>query len=206
MNSQLIKTLFLDIGGVLLNDGWGHETRNKTLAHFKLDSDEINKRFGLTLNSYEEGKLTLPEYLKLVVFYETRNFSEEDFAVFMFKQSIAYQDAIDFFKEIKKRYHLKVIALSNEGREMNAYRVEEFKLNELFDAFISSSFVHTRKPDADIFHMACDISQTVPEHSLFIDDTLMFVEIAQTLGINGMHYQGLDITKNKLKTFGLSLE
>ena len=204
MKQKKITTLFLDIGGVLLTNGWGQTARNKTVAHFKLDKDEVNERHHLTFDTYEEGKLTLTEYLKRVIFYEKRKFSENDFTKFMFNQSIAYPGTIAYFKEIKKRYTLKVIAVSNEGRELNAYRVKKFKLNELFDAFISSSYVHLRKPDMDIFRMASDISQTLPENALFIDDRLMFVQVAQTMGINGIHYEGLEKLKTELKAFVLT--
>jgi len=206
MKEKKITTLFLDIGGVLLTNGWGQTARNKTIAYFKLNSDEVNERHHLTFDTYEEGKLTLTDYLKRVIFYEKRKFSENDFTKFMFNQSLAYADTIAFFKKIKKRYHLKVIAVSNEGRELNAYRVEKFRLNELFDAFVSSSYVHLRKPDVDIFLMAVDISQTVPENSLFIDDRLMFVKVAESLGLYGIHYQGLEKVKNQLKAFGLVVE
>ncbi len=203
---KIITTLFLDIGGVLLTNGWGHEARNEAVEHFGLEGEEMNERHHLTFDTYEEGKLTLNEYLQRVVFYETRQFSSDDFITFMFKQSLAYPDTINFFKEIKKRYHVRVIAVSNEGRELNAFRIKEYKLNELFDAFVSSCFVHLRKPDADIFRMATDISQTAPEHSLYIDDRLMFVKVAQSLGMCGIHYKGLDDAKNQLKTFGLIME
>lgn len=205
MKEKKITTLFLDIGGVLLTNGWGQTARSKTVAHFKLDSKEVNERHHLTFDTYEEGKLTLTDYLKRVIFYEKREFSESDFTKYMFSQSLAYPDTIAFFKEIKKRYHLKVIAVSNEGRELNAYRIKKYKLNELFDAFVSSTYVHLRKPDVDIFLMACDISQTLPENSLFIDDRLMFVQVAETMGINGIHYEGLDKVKTELKAFGLTI-
>src|SRR5277367_3215702 len=172
MKEKKITTLFLDIGGVLLTNGWGQTARTETAAHFKLDIAEVNERHHLTFDTYEQGKLSLTDYLKRVVFYETRKFSEADFTKFMFNQSLPFPETINFFKEIKKRYHLKVIAVSNEGRELNAYRIKKYKLNELFDAFVSSSYVHLRKPDVDIFLMACDISQTAPENSLFIDDRL----------------------------------
>jgi putative hydrolase of the HAD superfamily len=206
MKTVAITTLFLDIGGVLLSNGWGGEQRNKAISHFKLDGNELNERHHLTFDTYEEGKLTFKEYLKRIVFYEKRKFSEREFIKFMFKQSLVYQDTIDFFKELKKHYNLRVIAVSNEGRELNAYRIEKFKLKQLFDAFISSSYVHLRKPDADIFRMAIDISQTPPEQSLFIDDRLMFVQVARVLGIHGMHYQGLDLAKSQLKKFGLTID
>ena len=176
-----------------------------SIFDFELNAEELHERHHLTFDTYEEGKLTLSEYLKRTVFYEERSFSENDFITFMFKQSLPYQDTIDFFKEIKKRYQLKIIAVSNEGRELNAHRIQTFKLNELFDAFVCSSFVHMRKPDTDIFRMAIDISQTSPGNALYIDDRQMFVEIAKTIGLNGLHYLELDTAKKQLSEFGLSI-
>jgi hypothetical protein len=34
----------------------------------------------------------------------------------------------------------------------------------------------------------------------------MFVEVAQTLGLNGLHYVGLEEAKKQLKVFGLDME
>jgi putative hydrolase of the HAD superfamily len=206
MKGKEIKTLFLDIGGVLLTNGWDHNSRKKAIDHFKLDGDEMNERHHLTFDTFEEGKLTLNEYLKRVVFYKKRNFSEDDFRKFMFNQSASYADAIHFFKELKKKNKLRVIAISNEGRELNNYRINKFKLNKLFDAFVSSSYVHYRKPDIDIFRMASDISQTLPENSLYIDDRDMFVEVAQSLGMHGIHYKGLAEAKGQLKKFKFKKE
>jgi len=206
MNDIVIKTLFLDIGGILLNNGWGHESRNKAVDQFKLDGDEFHKRHILTFETYEEGNLTIQEYLERIVFYEKRVFSPEEFIRFMFRQSTAYTDTLWFFKEIKERYHLQVIALSNEGRELNAYRIKEFQLNTLFDAYVSSSFVHRRKPDLVMFRMAMDIAQAVPAQSLYIDDTLLFVEVMRDLGVNAIHYQGLKDAKRQMKEIGLGLE
>ena len=100
MNNKRITTLFLDIGGVVLTNGWGHEARNKAVEYFKLNNEELNERHHLTFDTYEEGKLTLSEYLKRIVFYKQRSFSEIEFTEFMFKQSLLYQDTFDFFKEI----------------------------------------------------------------------------------------------------------
>ena len=124
----------------------------------------------------------------------------------MYGESTALPGTIEFFKALKNRYQLRVIAVSNEGRELNDYRIKQFKLNELFDAFISSCFVHLRKPDKDIFSMASDISQTAPMHSLYIDDRSMFVEVAQSFGMNGLHYKGLDEAKVTLKALGFEID
>jgi transaldolase len=63
-----ITTLFLDIGGVLLTNGWDHQARQRAATHFKLDWNEMEDRHHLTFDTYEEGKLTLGEYLGRVVY------------------------------------------------------------------------------------------------------------------------------------------
>ena len=90
-----ITTLFLDIGGVLLTNGWDHAMRRQAAERFGLDYDEMNERHHLTFDTYEEGKLSLAEYLGRVVFYRPRSFSPEDFRDFIFAQSKPKPDMID---------------------------------------------------------------------------------------------------------------
>ena len=58
-----VTTLFLDIGGVLLTDGWDHHARKRAAMNFKLELAEMEDRHHLTFDTYEEGKLTLEEYV-----------------------------------------------------------------------------------------------------------------------------------------------
>ena len=155
-----IKTLFLDIGGVILTNGWDHHSRDLAAKTFKLDPVEFQHRHHLTFDTYENGKLTLKEYLNRVVFYEKRPFTRAQFQRFMFEQSQPYPEMLDMMAQLKKRYGLKIIVVSNEGRELNMYRIKKFKLERLVDSFVSSSFVHIRKPDTDIFQLAIDMAQT----------------------------------------------
>jgi putative hydrolase of the HAD superfamily len=190
-----ITTLFLDIGGVLLTSGWDRKSRQLAIARFQLDGEETEERHHLIFHLYEEGKLTIDEYLERVIFYRTRNFSKEDFKTFMFEQSSPIEGSLEFFKSLKDRNHLKVIALNNEALELNNFRIHKFRLSQLFDAFVSSCNVHLRKPDVGIFKMACEIAHTLPRNILFIDDRLMFVEVAISLGIHGYHFQSLEPAK-----------
>ncbi len=199
-----ITTLFLDIGGVLLTNGWDRQARTKAISKYNLDGEEVNERHHLTFDTYEVGKLSLDDYLNRVIFYEKRSFTKDDFKEFMFEQSQQLPDMIDYIKKIKKDHGLKVTAVSNEGRELTEHRIEKFKLYELFDSFIASSFVHFRKPDVDIFKIALDVSQTSPERVVYIDDRHMFVEVAGEVGIRGIHHTGFAETKEKLSEFGLS--
>ena len=198
MQAEKITTLFLDIGGVLLTNGWGRESRKLAAEKYQLDLVELNERHHLTFDTYEMGKLTLNEYLQRTVFYEKRNFTPDEFKTFMYSRSQPLPGSIDFFKELKKQHQLKVIAVNNEGSELNEYRIKQFRLNELFDAFASSCYVKFRKPDADIFRLACNMAQVQPQQGLMIDDRMMFVDVASSIGLNYIQFDNLESVKEKV--------
>jgi putative hydrolase of the HAD superfamily len=195
-------TIFTDIGGVLLTNGWDREGRKKAIKKFNLDPLETEERHHLTFDTYESGKISLSEYLKRLVFYTKRDFSEEDFRKFMFEQSRPFPEMLALIRGIKEKYGIKIAVVSNEGRELNNHRIDKFKLNEFVDFFISSCFVHFRKPDADIFKVALDIAQVSPEKVIYLEDRPMFVQVADGLGIRGILHQDFNTTRKLLADFG----
>jgi putative hydrolase of the HAD superfamily len=204
--SSPIEALFLDIGGVLLTNGWDHHMRKHAAEAFGLDYEEMNERHHLTFDTYEEGKLSLDTYLHRVVFYEQRSFSPKEFKSFMFAQSQPHQETIDLVKALKARYGLKVAAVSNEGRELTIYRIQTFHLERVIDFFVSSCFVHFRKPDEDIYRVALDISQVPADRIVYIEDRDMFVEAAEGLGIRGLLHRGYEATRRALEELGLEMK
>ena len=198
-----INCLFLDIGGVLLNDGWGQEASRLAAKTFNLDLEELKKRHNEALDTYEEGKLTLEEFLDRVVFYEERSFTQAQFWKFIFAQSKPYPKMINLVRRLKSRYGLKIVVVSNEGRELNEYRIQKFKLDGFVDFFISSCYVHLRKPDADIFRVALDTVRVPANQVVYIENTPMFVQIAKSLGIRSILHTDYKSTCAKLAAFGL---
>jgi len=203
MNQSEITTLFLDIGGVLLTNGWDRRMRRHAAEQFRLNYEDMDERHHLTFDTYEEGKLSLDDYLSRVVFYEPRPFSPDAFRRFMFAQSQPKPEMIELVRGLKETYRLKVAAVSNEGRELTVHRIQTFGLGEFIDFFISSCFVHIRKPDVDIFRLTLDCAQVRPEQVLYIDDRKMFVEVAGTLGIGGIHHVDSATTRRALEENGL---
>ena len=205
--SARVTALFLDVGGVMLTNGWDRKSRESAAKKFNLDLDELNDRHRMTFDTYESGKLSLDEYLQRSVFYTDRPFTPEQFRSFMFAQSIAYPEMIDLIKGLKARYGLKIAVVNNEGRELNEHRIRTFYLNEFVDFFISSCFVHFRKPDADIWKIALDIAQVPREEVVYIDDRPMFVQVAEGLGLKGIVHSHKDVgaTRNALAALGLVL-
>ena len=203
--SSPITDLFLDIGGVLLTNGWDDDIQKRTADKFGLDYHEMHERHHLTFDTYEEGKLSLDVYLNRVVFYKERSFSREEFKSFMYAQSQPFPEMIELMRRLKTQYGLEVAAVSNEGRELTVYRVQQFELGTVIDFFVSSCFVHFRKPDEDIYRIALDIAQVRPEQVVYIDDRAMFVEVAQGLGIRGIIHTGYQSTSKALEQFGLKI-
>ncbi len=201
--STPIKTLFVDIGGVLLTNGWDHHARRRAAKRFKLAWAEMEDRHSLNFATYEEGKLTLEEYLDRVVFLQKRPFTHAEFRRFMFAQSKPYPPMIELLRKLKTKYGLKIAVVSNEARELNAYRIRKFKLDGFVDFFVSSCFVHVRKPDADIFRLALDLAQTPVRQIVYIENTPLFVQVAEGLGIRGILHKDYNSTLAKLASLGL---
>jgi putative hydrolase of the HAD superfamily len=123
----------------------------------------------------------------------------------MFAQSKPFPEMIDLVTQLKASLGLKIVIVSNEGRELNAHRVQKFKLNRLADCFISSCFVHMRKPDMDILRLALDIAQVEASQVVFIDNTPMFIKIAEGLGIQSILHTDCKSTRTMLSTLGLDV-
>jgi putative hydrolase of the HAD superfamily len=198
-----IKCLFVDVGGVLLTDGWSHGASKLAVKKFNLDLEELNKRHTEALDTYELGKLTLEEFLDRTVFYEKRSFTPAQFRKFMFAQSKPYPKMIELVRQLKTRYGLKIVVVSNEGRELNEYRVHKFKLDGFVDFFIASCFISLRKPDADIFRVALETVRVSANQIIYIENTPMFVEIAEDMGIRSILHTDYKTTCAKLALLGL---
>jgi putative hydrolase of the HAD superfamily len=199
-----IRTLFLDIGGVLLSNGWSPYVRQAAQT-FGVDPEEVEARHDLTFAVYEEGKISLDEYLNRIVFYRERPFSREAFKDFMFSRSQPYPRMMELMRRLKHRYDLRVIAVSNEGKELALSRNRKFDLGALMDIFVYSYIVRSRKPDEGIFRVALEMAQQPPDQILYIDDQGLFVEIAIGMGIQGIHHTGYESTQATLGRMNYSV-
>ncbi|WP_214072803.1 HAD-IA family hydrolase [Mucilaginibacter sp. dw_454] len=198
MEASNLKILFFDIGGILLSNGWGHESRKLAAEKFGLDYAEVNALHTFIFNVYEIGSVTLDEYLDTVIFNHPRDFTREDFKEFVYQQSVELP-TLKWLKEWKKDCGFRIISINNEGKELNDYRVKKFKLHEFFDAFVSSCEVKLRKPDPSIWQLAMGIAQAQPNQCVYFDDRMMFVNAAQKLGIRAYQHTDLESTKKILQ-------
>jgi putative hydrolase of the HAD superfamily len=202
-----IRALFWDVGGVLLTNAWDHEERNLAIEHFHLDKDkdEIESRHKLCVQPFEEGHMSLDEYLQQTVFSQPRTFSPEEFKQYMFSlsKSKPKPDVLEIARGLRDRYLMGTI--NNESRELNQYRIATFQLTEYFKIFVSSCFVGLRKPDERIYRLALDLSQMKAEECCFIDDRPVNVEAATKIGMRAILLQNAGQLKNDLQEIGVAL-
>ncbi|HYZ84773.1 MAG TPA: HAD family hydrolase [Bryobacteraceae bacterium] len=202
----MIGTLFLDVGGVLGTNGWDRNMRRAAAEKFGLDLADLDMRHKQTFGTYEEGKITLDEYLERTVFCKPRDFSLDEFRAYMIQQSQPWRDMISLMMETKALNGLRVAITSNEGRELAEHRISYFGLRELGDVFIFSSFIGLRKPDLTFYRMALDISQSLPGEVLYLDDRDLFVEVAvRRVGVNGFPHKDIEETRQRLAQLGLKV-
>src|SRR6266849_5937557 len=164
-----ITTLFWDIGGVILTNGWDRRSRREAATAFHFDYEEFQDRHDLSFPAFDSGQITLNEYLDRTLFYRQRGFTRDEFTAFMFAQSKEYQETRAILDKVTSSGKYFVGAINNEPLELNQYRIEAFDLRRNFLVFFSSCYVRSRKPEEMIFRVALEVTQRPPEQCLFID-------------------------------------
>ncbi len=200
-----ITTLFWDIGGVILTNGWDRESRKEASAAFQLDWEEFQDRHDLSFPAFDAGQITLNQYLDRTLFYRARSFTREEFTAFMFAQSKEYPEVRAILDRVTNSGKYFVGAINNEPLELNQYRIEAFDLRRNFQVFFSSCYVGSRKPEETIFRVALEVSQRSPEQCLFIDDRSLNLESPRRLGMNTIHHQNAEQLRAELRNYGVEI-
>jgi putative hydrolase of the HAD superfamily len=193
-----ITTLFWDIGGVILTNGWDRGSRKEAANTFHLDWEEFQDRHDLSFPAFDSGQITLNEYLDRTLFYRPRGFTREEFTAFMFAQSNEFPETRAILDKLTTSRKYFVGAINNEPLELNQYRIEAFDLRRNFLVFFSSCYVRSRKPEELIFRVALEVTQRKPEQCLFIDDRLLNLEAPRRLGMNTIHHQNAEQLRSEL--------
>jgi len=199
-----VGTLFWDNGGVILTNGWDRDSRELAVDKFHLDWDDFEDRHELLLHNFETGALTLDEYMRRAVFYRPRSFTPEDFKAFMFAQSQPFPESLAFLGELARTRRYMLSSLNNESLEINEYRIAQFKLRDYFEAFFSSCYLGLRKPGAEIFYRALQITQRKPQECIFIDDRGLNLECAQEMGMHTIQFHSVGQLRDELARLGVT--
>ena len=198
-------TLFFDLGGVLLTNGWDTGARKRAAETFGLDYPEFQTRHEMLKTAFETGRLSLDSYVKKAVFHRPRPFSPEEFKAFMFQASQLLGETLEFVRTLAAAGYCRLYTLNNESRELHEYRVAKFGLDRVFQGFLTSCYLGQVKPDEDLYHNALGIASCRPEDAVFIDDRALNIEPALAMGLVGHQFVGLDDLKAFLAGLGIAV-
>jgi len=200
-----ITTIFFDIGGVLLTDGWGHASRRAAAEKFGLDWEEYAERHEKVAHAIETNRLSLDEYLRRTIFHRPRSFTREEFREFIFAQSQPYPETIEIARRLATSQKYLMATINNEIFELNVYRLQTFALRDIFPVFFSSCFLGIRKPDEAIYRLALQVTQRKAEECLFIDDREVNLECPREMGLQTILYNSASELRNVLPQHGIEI-
>lgn len=200
-----ITTLFWDIGGVVLTNGWDRESRKAASNAFPMDWEDFQDRHELSFPAFDSGLISLNEYLDRTLFFRPQRFSREEFTAFMFAQSKEFPESRAVLDALTRTGKFFIGSINNEPLELNEYRIQAFDLRRNFQVFFSSCYIHARKPEAHIFEVALEVTQRPPEQCVFIDDRPLNLESPRRLGMNVVHFQNAEQLKSDLRNLGVQV-
>jgi len=200
-----VTTLFFDVGGVVLTNGWDRGQRRRAVEHFALDWEEFSDRHDMVASQLETGTLTLGEYLERTVFYRPREFDPEAFTAYIQEQSQALPGMLELLGDLTATGRYYMATLNNESAELNRHRIETFGLRGYFDAFFSSSSLGVKKPDKAIYDMALAITMRSPGETVFIDDRELNLHCASLEGMRTVLHRDADQLRHDLGAMGVEI-
>ncbi len=201
-----ITTLFWDVGGVLLTNGWDRSQRQRAVERFGLEEEEFEARHEKLVEPLEAGQINLGAYLEQTVFYKLRPFSKEEFRRFLFAQSDARPESLAVVEEMARTRRYLMATINNEALEVNVYRIRQFGLRQYFSAFFSSCFLGVRKPSGAIYQRALGITQRDPNECVMIDDREENLEAPARMGMRVVRFESAAQLRDALARWGVEGE
>jgi epoxide hydrolase-like predicted phosphatase len=195
-----IRAVFIDFGGVIMRtedkeprtrlaERLGMSYRDLERIFFESDSSRRASRgeikeedhweavaAGLDVNRKEAGKI-IDEFF---------SGDQADMVLLNFLRSL--------------RPELKVGLISNAWSGLRTF-IKEQRFEDAFDEMIISAEVGIMKPDPLIYRLALEKFGVQPPESVFVDDVLVNVEAARTVGMTGIHFLGPEIALAELKQY-----
>ena len=204
-----IRTIFWDLGGVILTSGWDKHQRKRVLSRLGADLVTYEEMHDRANYYWERGLMTAEEFFLQTVLRPNPRLNltfDVLWPQVCAESKVLHPDCLDLLAAIKQSGRWRLATLNNESRELNEHRLNNFKLRTLFDYFICSGYVHEMKPSLGIYETAIDISGFPAHSALFIDDKKENCDAAAVLGINTICFESPAQLRQELTTYGIEVQ
>ena len=202
----MIKTIFFDIGGVLINI-YPNKFFENIGVLLSLPSTEIKKYFSKKDHDlYETGKISSNRFYKLFNsrLPKKKKINEDDFWSSWDLILGEEKRTIRIIEKLKLKYPIWLLSNTN-SKHLNNKTRERYNFPNIVDGYIYSYEAGFRKPNNDIYIYAAKKVNTKPVNCIFIDDLIENVYIAKKNGFNAIHYKNYDNLIFELKLFNINL-
>ena len=204
-----IRTIFWDVGGVILTNGWDKSQRTRVLGRLGVDLVAYEEMHDRANYYWERGLITAEDFFKQTVLRPNPRLNltfDLLWPQVCAESKVLHAECLDLLAQLKLSGRYRLATLNNESRELNGYRLDNFKLRSLFDYFICSGYVHEMKPAVGIYESAIDISGFPAHSSVFIDDKTENCEVARSLGMHAIRFESPTQLITSLKDFGIDVQ
>ena len=204
-----LRTIFWDVGGVILTNGWDLGQRTRVLGRLGVDLVAYEEMHDRANYYWERGLITAEDFFKQPVLRPNPRLNltfDLLWPQVCAESKVLHPECLDILAELKQSGRFRLATLNNESRELNEYRLDAFKLRSLFDYFICSGYVHEMKPMPGIYKSAIDISGFHAETALLIDDKQENCDAAAALGMQTIHFGSPSQLCMAFKNFGINLQ
>lgn len=197
-----IKNIVFDLGGVLIDLDFPRALKAFEQAGLTDIARDVQafSREGIFMD-IELGNISSDEFMKAICQRSERPMSVEEAKGFwnLILMGIP-QEKLALVRELRKKY--PVYLLSNTNQPHWEYVCNEilctdgYRLDDYFVKVFLSYEMHLAKPNKAIFEQMLQEAGLKAEETLFIDDSEVNCQAAETLGIQTLHYQiGGDLRK-----------
>ena len=207
--SGSIRTVFWDMGGVVLTNGWDVDQRARVLKRLKVNLEAYEEMHDRANYYWERGLITAEDFFSQTVLRPNAHL-DLTFDILWpqvcAESKVLHPECLDILAELKQMRRYRLATLNNESRELNEYRLDAFKLRSLFDYFICSGYVHEMKPMPGIYKSAIDISGFEAADCLVYRRQAGKLRCGGCAGMNAIVFQSPEQLCGALREFGIHVQ
>jgi putative hydrolase of the HAD superfamily len=197
-----MKLVVFDMGNVFIDFNW--ETVCSEFSQIPEISEKMFKNVTAhaIYKDYERGKISTEAFVD-----ELNRLFKTKLTVSQFTQcwNASFAEDTDMailLESVSQKVPLYLLSNTNESHF--DFLEENYNVSRHFQELILSHEVGYAKPEPEIYHEILKRSGLQPFECLFIDDLAVNIEGAQAVGINTIHFRGIDDLRERLPQFGLS--
>ena len=200
----MIKTIFFDIGGVLIDI---HPERTYQYLSDSADVEVSMVKESFPLDAHDQ--------------YERGIMNNEDWFI-TYKESLPQpcclkrsdfwnawklllgeeKNTVNILEALNKQYSIWLLSNTNPKHIQDEIE-KRYLFPSLVNGAVYSFDVGVRKPEKEIYEIAMQRANANPQECLFIDDLLENIQAAKQIGIEGIHFISSEQLKQELVHLGI---